>query len=290
MGLCLEPDEASKTQLQEIEQHLVRALTALSLSEPKVFGKFLTETDVQDRFQSCLKTSPRGGSGGESACGGPIRRSWWSPATSPAGSAGSGASCAMADVQPVRPTARSNRSAAEGLLESEVRALGVAQEDPPLERQALARGVGDGVAQAGKESPPSKTLTRPPAPMSFRPGQTRMVCGMLVVVGPDDQADVRLALPRKSFSGRLECLGQGLLCQPSVRSWSSWQCLCSRCTGVPAKLSMIAGNWRKSPSSKKVDFAVHGDAGDIVPQPGVELCDFLCHQPVDVAVPVPYTS
>ena len=62
VGLCLEPDEASKAQLQEIEQHLVRALTALSLSEPKVFGKFLTETDVKDRFQSCLKTSPRGGS------------------------------------------------------------------------------------------------------------------------------------------------------------------------------------------------------------------------------------
>ena len=62
VGLCLEPDEASTAQLQEIEQHLVRALTALSLSEPKVFGKFLTETDVKDRFQSCLKTSPRGGS------------------------------------------------------------------------------------------------------------------------------------------------------------------------------------------------------------------------------------
>ena len=62
VGLCLEPDEASKAQLQEIEQHLVRALTALSLSEPKVFGKFLTETDVKDRFQSCLKTSPRNGS------------------------------------------------------------------------------------------------------------------------------------------------------------------------------------------------------------------------------------
>ena len=62
VGLCLEPDEASTAQLREIEQHLVRALTALSLSEPKVFGKFLTETDVKDRFQSCLKTSPRGGS------------------------------------------------------------------------------------------------------------------------------------------------------------------------------------------------------------------------------------
>ena len=130
VGLCLEPDEASKAQLQEIEQHLVRALTVLSLSEPKVF--------VQ----------------------GPVR-----------------AAPNMADVQPVRPTARSDRSAAEGLrgrrsrvpllehaqelaaggpagahvevLESEVRALGVAQEDPPLERQALARGVGDGVAQPG---------------------------------------------------------------------------------------------------------------------------------------------
>ena len=30
-----------------------------------------------------------------------------------------------------------------------MRALGVAQEDPPLERQALAGGVGDGVAQPG---------------------------------------------------------------------------------------------------------------------------------------------
>ena len=101
VGLCLEPEEASKAQLQEIEQHLVRALTALSLSEPKVFGKFLTETDVKDRFQSCLKTSPRGGSylklkmdWGRVRIWGPIRRSWRSPATSPARSAGCGASCA----------------------------------------------------------------------------------------------------------------------------------------------------------------------------------------------------
>ncbi|CAE7482346.1 unnamed protein product, partial [Symbiodinium sp. CCMP2456] len=41
------PDEASTAQLREIEQHLVRALTARSLSEPKVFGKVLTETDVK---------------------------------------------------------------------------------------------------------------------------------------------------------------------------------------------------------------------------------------------------
>ena len=102
VGLCLEPDEASTAQLREIEQHLVRALTALSLSEPKVFGKFLTETDVKDRFQSCLENEParrlvpqaEAGLGGESASGGPTRRSWRSPATSPAGSARSGASCA----------------------------------------------------------------------------------------------------------------------------------------------------------------------------------------------------
>ena len=38
---------------------------------------------------------------------------------------------------------------------------------------------------------------------------------------------------------------------------------------------------------QELDFAVHGDAGDVVPQPGVELRDLLRHQPVDVAVPVP---
>ena len=41
-------------------------------------------------------------------------------------------------------------------------------------------------------------------------------------------------------------------CQPPVRSWSSWQCLSSRSTGVPAKLSMMAGNWRKSPSNRNL--------------------------------------
>ena len=185
VGLCLEPDEASRAQLQEIEQHLVRALTALSLSEPKVFGKFLTETDVKDRFQSCLKTSPRGGSylaedglgasphlGAQSGGAGGARQPRRQGVQGPVRAAPN-----MADVQPVRPTARSDRSAAEGLrgrrsrvpllghaqelaaggpasahiemLESEVRALGVAQEDPPRERQALARGVDDGVAQPG---------------------------------------------------------------------------------------------------------------------------------------------
>ena len=38
---------------------------------------------------------------------------------------------------------------------------------------------------------------------------------------------------------------------------------------------------------QELDFAVHGDAGDVVPQPRVELRDLFRHQPVDVAVPVP---
>ena len=181
MGLCLEPDEASTAQLQEIEQHLVRALTALSLSEPKVFGKFLTETDVKPlpivpenepagwlvpQAEDGLGASPHvgaqsGGAGGarQPRRQGPVR-----------------AAPNMADVQPVRPTARSDGSAAQNLrgrrsrvpllehaqelaaggpagahveVPGEVRALGVAQEDPALERQALAGGVGDGVAQPG---------------------------------------------------------------------------------------------------------------------------------------------
>ena len=48
---------------------------------------------------------------------------------------------------------------------------------------------------------------------SFQRGQAAVVPGVdpdAAGVG-DDEAHVRLALPRESFSGRLECLGQGLL-------------------------------------------------------------------------------
>ena len=48
---------------------------------------------------------------------------------------------------------------------------------------------------------------------SFRRGQAAVVPGVdadAVGVG-DDEADVRLALPREPFPGRLECLGQRLL-------------------------------------------------------------------------------
>ena len=145
------------------------------------------------------------------------------------------------------------------MLESEVRALGVAQEDPPLERQALARGVGDGVAQPGvlqeggvgegvaavqddllgahfvhvhvdalaDPAAGPDELEAGPDPHglrhvggrrasagvldrdSFRWGQAAVVPGVdpdAVGVG-DDQADVRLALPREPFPGRLERLG-----------------------------------------------------------------------------------
>ena len=109
VGLCLEPDEASTAQLQEIEQHLVRALTALSLSEPKIFGKFLTEGP--------LPIVPENE---------PARR------LVPQAEAGLGAS----------PHLGAQPGGAGG-------ARRVAEEDPPLERQALAGGVGDGVAQPG---------------------------------------------------------------------------------------------------------------------------------------------
>ena len=144
-----------------------------------------------------------------------------------------------------------------------MRALGVAEEDPPLERQALAGGVGDGVAQPGvlqeggvgegvaavqddllgphfghvhvdalgDAAAGSDELQAGPDPHglrhvggrragagvldrdSFRQGQAAVVPGVdadAVGVG-DDEADVRLALPREPFPGRLERLGQGLL-------------------------------------------------------------------------------
>ena len=108
--------QASKAQLQEIEQLLVSALVALSLSEPKVFGKFLTETDVKDRFQSCLKTSPRGGSYLKLKDWGRVRM--WGPNQEKLAEPGNlaGRECGvalaapnMAAVQPARPTARSDR-------------------------------------------------------------------------------------------------------------------------------------------------------------------------------------
>ena len=251
------------------------------------------------------------------------------------------------------------------VLESEVRALGVAQEDPPLERQALARGVGDGVAQPGvlQEGGVGEGVTAVqddllgahfghvhvdaladpatgpdelqagPDPHglrhvggrrasagvldrdSFRRGQAEVVPGVdpdAVGVG-DDQADVRLAFPRKPFSGRVERLGQGLLpafVDPEPGQEVEDARVAPHVLGelvVPAvgevveQLAVLElalhrsarevvhdrGELAEVAEQQELDFAVHGDAGDIVPQPGVELRDFLRHQPVDVAVPVP---
>ena len=172
VGLCLEPDEASKAQLQEIEQHLVRALTALSLSEPKVFGKFLTEMDVKDRFQSCLKTSPRGGSYLK------LKMDWgrvrmWGPNQEELAEPGNlaGRECRVrcelrADVQPVRPTARSDGSAAQNLRGRRSRV-------PLLEHaQELAAGGPAGAHVEVLESEVRASVShRKTRPSSVRPWQ-----------------------------------------------------------------------------------------------------------------------
>ena len=150
---------------------------------------------------------------------------------------------------------------------------------------------------------------------SFRRGQAEVVPGVdpdAVGVG-DDQADVRLAFPRKPFSGRVERLGQGLLPafvdrEPGqevedarVAPHVLGELVVPAVGEVVEQLAVLELALRRSArevvhdrgelaevaEQQELDFAVHGDAGDIVPQPGVELRDFLRHQPVDVAVPVP---
>ena len=181
----------------------------------------------------------------------------------------------MGDVQPVRPTARSDRSAAQSLRgrrsglpllehaqelaargpagahvevpEGEVRALGVAQEDP-LERQALAGGVGDGVAQPGvlQEGGVGEgvaavqhfghvhvdALADPATgPDELQAGPDphglRHVGGRRAGAGVLDRDSFRrgqaAVVPGvESFSGRLECLGQGApgARRPAARSGS----------------------------------------------------------------------
>ena len=150
---------------------------------------------------------------------------------------------------------------------------------------------------------------------SFWRGQAAVVPGVdpdAVGVG-DDQADVRLALPRKSFSGRLDRLGQGLLpglVDPEPGQEVEDARVAPHVLGelvVPAVGEVVeqlaalelpqhrgarevvhdGGELAEVAEQQELDFAVHGDAGDVVPQPRVELRDLLRHQPVDVAVPVP---
>ena len=92
------------------------------------------------------------------------------------------------------------------MLHAEVRVVRVTEPHPPADRQPLARGVGDGVAEAraaqelgGREGLPvvqHDPLARlphrdeapfghlPPAPTSLSPGHKRMVCGWFVPAGP----------------------------------------------------------------------------------------------------------
>ena len=246
-----------------------------------------------------------------------------------------------------------------------MRALGVAEEDPPLERQALAGGVGDGVAQPGvlqeggvgegvaavqhdllgahfghvhvdalgDAAAGSDELQAGPDPHglrhvggrragagvldrdSFQRGQAAVVPGVdadAVGVG-DDEADVRLALPREPFPGRLECLGQRLLAglvdpQPGQEAKNARvaphvprELVVPAVGEVVEQLAVLelplhrgarevvhdGGELAEVAEQQELDFAVHGDAGDVVPQPRVQLCDLFRHQPVDVAVPVP---
>ena len=247
------------------------------------------------------------------------------------------------------------------VLEGEVRALGVAQEDPPFKRQALTRGVGDGVAQPGvfQEGGVGEgvaavqddllgahfchmhvdafghadELQAGPDPHglrhvggrrasagvldrhSFRRGQATVVPRIdpdAVGVG-DDQADIGLALPRKPFPGRPDRFRQGLLpglVDPEPPEEVEDARVAPPVLGelvVPAvgevveQLAVLelplhrgarevvhdGGELAEVAKQQELDFAVHGDAGDVVPQPRVELRNLLHHQPVDVAVAVP---
>ena len=149
----------------------------------------------------------------------------------------------------------------------------------------------------------------------FRRGQAAVVPGVdadAVGVG-DDEADVRLALPREPFPGRLECLGQRLLPglvdpQPGQEAKNARvaphvlrELVVPAVGEVVEQLAVLelplhrgarevvhdGGELAEVAEQQELDFAVHGDAGDVVPQPRVQLCDLFRHQPVDVAVPVP---
>ena len=59
VSLSLEADEGVKTLFRGVEEHLVRSLAALSIKDSRLFGKPQAETEVKERFLSCLKTNAR---------------------------------------------------------------------------------------------------------------------------------------------------------------------------------------------------------------------------------------
>ena len=62
VDLCLELDEGTKSQLQEVERHLARSVSDLTTTDGRIFGKSLTQSEVLERLQSCIKANSRGGS------------------------------------------------------------------------------------------------------------------------------------------------------------------------------------------------------------------------------------
>ena len=62
LPLCLEPNEAAVADLETLEKDVKSQLTQRSLGDAKIFGRYLTASDVEARFVSCLKTSARGNS------------------------------------------------------------------------------------------------------------------------------------------------------------------------------------------------------------------------------------
>ena len=116
----------------------------------------------------------------------------------------------------------------------------------------------------------------------------------------DDEAHVRLALSRESFSSARDC-SRGSSTRSQVRKSKMPGSLLM--FSVPAVAEVVeqlaalrrgacevvhdGGELAEVAEQQELDFAVHGDAGDVVPPPRVELRDLLRHQPVDVAVPVP---
>ena len=149
---------------------------------------------------------------------------------------------------------------------------------------------------------------------SFRRGQATVVPRIdpdAVGVG-DDQADIGLALPRKPFPGRPDRFREGLLpglvdpeppeeVEARVAPPVLGELVVPAVGEVVEQLAVLelplhrgarevvhdGGELAEVAEQQELDFAVHGDAGDIVPQPRVELRNLLHHQPVNVAVAVP---
>ena len=59
VSLCLETDEGTRAHFRSVEERLVRSLAALAQKDTRLFGKLQTESEVKERFLSCLKANTR---------------------------------------------------------------------------------------------------------------------------------------------------------------------------------------------------------------------------------------